>query len=119
MIFRSDGNAAVAPTWSPDGTAIAFSATVGGRSDLFVYDLDTSTLELLDFDKELDTLGAAAASSDHTVRPKELQPRVARIGSLRRSQRKLGIRLDSSYGRSSRSTPRNGKPGSRLVSTIR
>jgi Tol biopolymer transport system component len=27
------------PTWSPDGNAIAFSATTAGRSDLFVYDL--------------------------------------------------------------------------------
>jgi WD40-like Beta Propeller Repeat/Family of unknown function (DUF6055) len=27
------------PTWSPDGKAIAFSATVGGDSDLFIYDL--------------------------------------------------------------------------------
>jgi len=27
------------PTWSPNGKSIAFSATVGGDSDLFVYDL--------------------------------------------------------------------------------
>ncbi len=27
------------PTWSPDGDAIAFSATVGGDSDLFIHDL--------------------------------------------------------------------------------
>ncbi len=27
------------PTWSPDGKAIAFSATVGGDSDLFIHDL--------------------------------------------------------------------------------
>ena len=27
------------PTWSPNGKAIAFSATVGGDSDLFIYDL--------------------------------------------------------------------------------
>ncbi len=27
------------PTWSPDGKSIAFSATVGGDSDLFIYDL--------------------------------------------------------------------------------
>jgi len=30
------------PTWSPDGKAIAFSATVGGDSDLFIYDLESS-----------------------------------------------------------------------------
>ena len=28
------------PTWSPDGKSIAFSATVGGDSDLFIYDLE-------------------------------------------------------------------------------
>ena len=27
------------PTWSPDGKSIAFSATVGGDTDLFIYDL--------------------------------------------------------------------------------
>src|SRR5213596_1124075 len=29
------------PTWSPDGKQIAFSAQVGGVTDLFVYDLDS------------------------------------------------------------------------------
>jgi Tol biopolymer transport system component len=32
------------PTWSPDGHAIAFSALVGGVSDLFVYDLAAGAL---------------------------------------------------------------------------
>ena len=31
------------PTWSPDGQSIAFSATVGGDSDLFIYDLAAGT----------------------------------------------------------------------------
>src|SRR5687767_2230865 len=30
------------PTWSPDGKSIAFSATVGGDSDLFIYTLDSN-----------------------------------------------------------------------------
>ena len=30
------------PTWSPDGKAIAFSATVGGDTDLFIYDLSAN-----------------------------------------------------------------------------
>ena len=33
------------PTWSPDGKSIAFSATVGGDSDLFIYDLAASSRE--------------------------------------------------------------------------
>ena len=33
------------PTWAPDGQSIAFSATVGGDSDLFIYDLKSSTLK--------------------------------------------------------------------------
>ena len=35
------------PTWSPDGKKIAFSAQVGGYSDLFVYDLGTEQLQRL------------------------------------------------------------------------
>ncbi|MDH5643696.1 MAG: BamA/TamA family outer membrane protein, partial [Gemmatimonadota bacterium] len=35
------------PTWSPDGRQVAFSAIVGGLSDLFVYDIETETLERL------------------------------------------------------------------------
>ncbi|MGH7608059.1 MAG: BamA/TamA family outer membrane protein, partial [Gemmatimonadales bacterium] len=35
------------PTWSPDGSAIAFSAQVGGATDLFLYELDGGRLERL------------------------------------------------------------------------
>jgi Tol biopolymer transport system component len=35
------------PTWSPDGTRIAFASIVGGLSDLFVYDLDANRLQRL------------------------------------------------------------------------
>ncbi len=35
------------PTWSPDGNAIAFSAQVGGVTDLFIYHLSTKRLERL------------------------------------------------------------------------
>jgi WD40 repeat protein len=35
------------PTWSPDGNAIAFSAIVGGVTDLFVYDLRKNQLHQL------------------------------------------------------------------------
>jgi len=31
------------PTWAPDGHSVAFSAIVGGDTDLFVYNLDTNT----------------------------------------------------------------------------
>jgi len=42
------------PTWSPDGKKIAFSAQVGGVTDLFVYDLDTGQLERLTDDRYAD-----------------------------------------------------------------
>ncbi|MCG2814491.1 MAG: BamA/TamA family outer membrane protein [Candidatus Aminicenantes bacterium] len=35
----------LSPTWSPDGRLIAFSAQVGGFTDLFIYDLETDTLQ--------------------------------------------------------------------------
>ena len=38
------------PTWSPDGKQIAFSGLVGGFNDLFVYDLEASTLRRLTTD---------------------------------------------------------------------
>jgi Tol biopolymer transport system component len=38
---------AINPTWSPDGSAIAFSGMLGGVSDLFVYRLQENRLEQL------------------------------------------------------------------------
>ncbi len=35
------------PTWSPDGTRVAFSANAGGLSDLFVIDLETEEVTRL------------------------------------------------------------------------
>ncbi|HXF95116.1 MAG TPA: BamA/TamA family outer membrane protein [Gemmatimonadales bacterium] len=42
------------PTWSPDGRAIAFSAQVGGHTDLFVYDLERGRLRRLTEDAYAD-----------------------------------------------------------------
>src|SRR6266566_5017143 len=42
------------PTWSPDGKRIAFSAQVGGLTDLFTYDLDSGQLERLTNDPYAD-----------------------------------------------------------------
>jgi Tol biopolymer transport system component len=42
------------PTWSPDGKMIAFSAQVGGLTDLFVYDLDSAQLRRLTDDPYAD-----------------------------------------------------------------
>jgi Tol biopolymer transport system component len=42
------------PAWSPDGSRIAFSGTVGGVSDLFVYDLNSKTAKRLTNDKYAD-----------------------------------------------------------------
>ena len=38
------------PTWSPDGKMIAFSAQVGGVTDLFTYDLESEKLNRLTHD---------------------------------------------------------------------
>jgi Tol biopolymer transport system component len=35
------------PTWSPDGRSVAFSGLVGGFNDLFIYDLESSSLRRL------------------------------------------------------------------------
>ncbi|HEY3222012.1 MAG TPA: BamA/TamA family outer membrane protein [Gemmatimonadales bacterium] len=42
------------PTWSPDGKMIAFSAQVGGLTDLFTYDLDGGNLQRLTDDPYAD-----------------------------------------------------------------
>lgn len=38
------------PTWSPDGRYVAFSALVGGLTDLFIYDLKADTLKKMTHD---------------------------------------------------------------------
>ncbi len=42
------------PTWSPDGRQVAFSALVGGLSDLYVYDLERNQLRRLTDDAYAD-----------------------------------------------------------------
>jgi Tol biopolymer transport system component len=42
------------PAWSPDGSRIAFSGTVGGISDLFVYDLSSRRVTRLTNDRFAD-----------------------------------------------------------------
>jgi len=37
----------LSPSWSPDGHSVAFSAIVGGDTDLFVYNLDTNSEQRL------------------------------------------------------------------------
>ena len=44
----------VNPAWSPDGRRIAFSATSGGHSDLYVYDLSEDRLRQLTHDSFAD-----------------------------------------------------------------
>lgn len=45
---------AFSPSWSPDGHRVVLSATRGGVSDLYIYDLDDGTLEQLTSDPVAD-----------------------------------------------------------------
>jgi Tol biopolymer transport system component len=50
--FADDGVTALAnPAWSPDGRYIAFSGSIGGISDLFMYDLEAQETVRLTNDK--------------------------------------------------------------------
>jgi Tol biopolymer transport system component len=42
------------PVWSPDGRSLAFSGTVGGVSDLFVYELEGGEVQQLTRDRNAD-----------------------------------------------------------------
>ena len=52
------------PTWSPDGKSIAFSATVGGDSDLFIYDLTAGSLKRITSDLFADLQPAWSPDGD-------------------------------------------------------
>ena len=52
------------PTWSPDGNSIAFSATVGGDSDLFIYDLKASSIKRITSDLYADIQPAWSPDGD-------------------------------------------------------
>ncbi len=52
------------PTWSPDAKSIAFSATVGGDSDLFIYDLAAGTAKRITNDMFADLQPAWSPDGD-------------------------------------------------------
>jgi len=52
--FEESIGAVSNPAWSPDGRYIAFSGAVGGVTDLFLYDLETSETTQLTQDKYAD-----------------------------------------------------------------
>jgi Tol biopolymer transport system component len=53
------------PAWSPDGRTIAFSATVGGYSDLYLYDLERESLRQLTNDRFADLQPAWSPNGEH------------------------------------------------------
>jgi Tol biopolymer transport system component len=52
------------PTWSPDAKAIAFSATVGGDTDLFIYDLAADSVKRITSDLYADLQPAWSPDGD-------------------------------------------------------
>ncbi len=52
------------PTWSPDATSIAFSATVGGDTDLFIYDLTAGSVKRITSDLYADLHPAWSPDGD-------------------------------------------------------
>jgi Tol biopolymer transport system component len=52
------------PTWSPDAKSIAFSATVGGDSDLFIYDLEAGSAKRITSDLYADLQPAWSPDGD-------------------------------------------------------
>jgi Tol biopolymer transport system component len=52
------------PSWSPDGNSIAFSATSGGRSDLYIYELEPGRLRQITNDAFADLQPAWSPEGD-------------------------------------------------------
>ncbi len=52
------------PTWSPDGRFVAFSAIVGGLADLYIYDLETDSLQRATHDQYADLQPSWSPSGD-------------------------------------------------------
>ena len=65
LVFEQLGQI-LSPTWSPNGKSIAFSALAGGFTDLYVYDLASSTLHQLTDDVPAD-LQPAWSHDGHTI----------------------------------------------------
>ncbi len=83
------------PSWSPDGSRVAFSGLVGGFNDLFVYDLNASQLKRLTSDPfaELDP----AWSPDGRLLAFSTDRFSTRLQDLRTGHLQLAI-MDTSTG---------------------
>src|SRR6266550_3006049 len=73
------------PTWSPDGSKIAFSSQTGGLTDLFIYDLERSELRRLTDDPYADlepswTRGGAAPDKSGSSRTWRMRSTSIRSG---------------------------------------
>ncbi|MEP7346008.1 MAG: hypothetical protein ABI877_12105 [Gemmatimonadaceae bacterium] len=52
LVAGSGSNSEFEPSWSPDGGRVAYSASAGGRTQIFVRDLNTRTVTQLTFGDE-------------------------------------------------------------------
>ena len=68
------------PSWSPDGQAIAFSAVVGGLTDLYLYDLAADSLVQLTHDPYADLQPAGRPTAGYRVRDRPLHYPARRSG---------------------------------------
>ncbi|HSH74514.1 MAG TPA: hypothetical protein VLA09_02325, partial [Longimicrobiales bacterium] len=120
--FTEEGIGALAnPAWSPDGRYIAFSGSVGGISDLFLYDLEGEETIRLTNDKFADFQPAWSPDGRTLAFTSDRGPQTS-FGNLTYSRFQLAfvdvatheVRTESIFGNVKHINPQYSADGSRL-----